>query len=406
MSGFPPGVSGQAVDAMLLDLNKLHGPREHVERTLPPSVFDPPDPDYRVAAPVELSMDVAKAGRRRVRGHGTCAATRLELACGRCLEPFEMPVEAAFELRYVPQSRRTPARRRAGDRRRRPRDRVLPRRDAGRRRPAARAVSARAADEAAVQRGVPRPVPAVRHEPESDRLRVQRRSGKIPAGAAQGPVERDRRRIEMPNPKRRHSKTRTAKRRTHDALKPVPVGTCPQCQEAKAPHQVCPHCGYYGAARCARSKRHRLVRTPSIRSTDRAGPRVPARSRPSRGGRHRSAGRFASTSESAHRHRRDGRRPRARAHRRRRAGGGAPPADRAAAGRRRAATSSASWRGIPARDALDIEILHAPERDRDGGAGRGGAAAEAAARRSGWRPKRCATAGPRRCSAPATPARR
>ena len=49
----------------------------------------------------------------------------------------------------------------------------------------------------------------------------------------------------VPNPKRRHSKTRTAKRRTHDALKPVPVGTCPQCQESKAPHQVCPHCGYY-----------------------------------------------------------------------------------------------------------------------------------------------------------------
>ena len=49
----------------------------------------------------------------------------------------------------------------------------------------------------------------------------------------------------MPNPKRRHSKTRTAKRRTHDALKPVPSGTCPQCQEAKPPHQVCPHCGYY-----------------------------------------------------------------------------------------------------------------------------------------------------------------
>lgn len=49
----------------------------------------------------------------------------------------------------------------------------------------------------------------------------------------------------MPNPKRRHSKTRTAKRRTHDALSAVPVGACPQCREAKAPHQVCPHCGYY-----------------------------------------------------------------------------------------------------------------------------------------------------------------
>ena len=38
----------------------------------------------------------------------------------------------------------------------------------------------------------------------------------------------------MPNPKRRHSKTRTAKRRTHDTLKAVPTGTCPQCQETKA----------------------------------------------------------------------------------------------------------------------------------------------------------------------------
>lgn len=49
----------------------------------------------------------------------------------------------------------------------------------------------------------------------------------------------------MPNPKRRHSKTRTAKRRTHDALKPAQVGTCPQCHELKLPHQVCQNCGHY-----------------------------------------------------------------------------------------------------------------------------------------------------------------
>jgi len=49
----------------------------------------------------------------------------------------------------------------------------------------------------------------------------------------------------MPNPKRRHSKSRTSKRRTHDTLKPVAVGTCPQCQESKAPYQVCATCGYY-----------------------------------------------------------------------------------------------------------------------------------------------------------------
>ena len=49
----------------------------------------------------------------------------------------------------------------------------------------------------------------------------------------------------MPNPKRRHSKTRTAKRRTHDTLTPVGFGECPQCHEPKLSHQVCPHCGYY-----------------------------------------------------------------------------------------------------------------------------------------------------------------
>lgn len=49
----------------------------------------------------------------------------------------------------------------------------------------------------------------------------------------------------MPNPKRRHSKTRTAKRRTHDALKPVNTSECPQCHEPKLPHQVCPTCGFY-----------------------------------------------------------------------------------------------------------------------------------------------------------------
>ena len=42
----------------------------------------------------------------------------------------------------------------------------------------------------------------------------------------------------MPNPKRRHSKTRTAKRRTHDALQPVGLSECPHCHEPKPPHRV------------------------------------------------------------------------------------------------------------------------------------------------------------------------
>jgi uncharacterized protein len=86
---------------MLLDLIRLHGAREHVERTFQPSVFDPPDEEYRVVAPVELSMDVAKAGGDTFRVSGNYR-TRLELACGRCLEPFEVPIESDFDLRYVP----------------------------------------------------------------------------------------------------------------------------------------------------------------------------------------------------------------------------------------------------------------------------------------------------------------
>jgi large subunit ribosomal protein L32 len=49
----------------------------------------------------------------------------------------------------------------------------------------------------------------------------------------------------MPNPKRRHSKARTSKRRAHDFLAAPSTTTCPQCSEPKLPHRVCMNCGYY-----------------------------------------------------------------------------------------------------------------------------------------------------------------
>ena len=49
----------------------------------------------------------------------------------------------------------------------------------------------------------------------------------------------------MPNPKRRHSKSRRGKRRAHDFLESVTPGICPQCLEPKPPHQACQKCGYY-----------------------------------------------------------------------------------------------------------------------------------------------------------------
>jgi large subunit ribosomal protein L32 len=49
----------------------------------------------------------------------------------------------------------------------------------------------------------------------------------------------------MPNPKRRHSKARRDRRRTHDSLDTMSQSTCSNCGVAKMPHRVCPSCGFY-----------------------------------------------------------------------------------------------------------------------------------------------------------------
>ncbi len=49
----------------------------------------------------------------------------------------------------------------------------------------------------------------------------------------------------MPNPKRRHSKSRGRMRRAHDALEKTNLTACSNCQRLKLPHRVCPYCGYY-----------------------------------------------------------------------------------------------------------------------------------------------------------------
>ncbi|MEO0072155.1 MAG: 50S ribosomal protein L32 [candidate division WOR-3 bacterium] len=49
----------------------------------------------------------------------------------------------------------------------------------------------------------------------------------------------------MPVPKRRHSRQRGRKRRTHWKLQPPKLVECSHCHKPKLPHRVCPHCGYY-----------------------------------------------------------------------------------------------------------------------------------------------------------------
>ena len=49
----------------------------------------------------------------------------------------------------------------------------------------------------------------------------------------------------MALPKRRQSKARGRKRRTHYKSKLKSTALCPQCASTKLPHRACPNCGYY-----------------------------------------------------------------------------------------------------------------------------------------------------------------
>lgn len=50
----------------------------------------------------------------------------------------------------------------------------------------------------------------------------------------------------MANPKRKHSKARTAKRRSQYKVETLPqTHTCPNCGGDKVLHRACPTCGHY-----------------------------------------------------------------------------------------------------------------------------------------------------------------
>ncbi|MCG6915070.1 50S ribosomal protein L32 [bacterium BMS3Abin03] len=49
----------------------------------------------------------------------------------------------------------------------------------------------------------------------------------------------------MPHPKRKNSKSRRDKRRTHYKASVPSMSTCSHCGEIKLAHRACPSCGYY-----------------------------------------------------------------------------------------------------------------------------------------------------------------
>jgi uncharacterized protein len=87
---------------MQLDLTRYRQPVSQFGRTFQPSEVEQEGDAYRVVAPVRVDLEIHK-DKDRFRLTGT-AQTELELACGRCLEPFRMPFEGQIDVRYLPAS--------------------------------------------------------------------------------------------------------------------------------------------------------------------------------------------------------------------------------------------------------------------------------------------------------------
>lgn len=49
----------------------------------------------------------------------------------------------------------------------------------------------------------------------------------------------------MAVPKRKTGRAKTNSRRSSHKLEASAISTCPQCNQPKLPHRVCPECGYY-----------------------------------------------------------------------------------------------------------------------------------------------------------------
>ena len=89
---------------MRLDLSQIRTALERYEKVYRPeafsSVFRDDRDTFQVVGPVSLAFDIHRNQQQfRLAGGVT---TTLELPCIRCLEPFTLPVDAPFDLRYQP----------------------------------------------------------------------------------------------------------------------------------------------------------------------------------------------------------------------------------------------------------------------------------------------------------------
>jgi len=86
---------------MRLDLSKLKSGVQHLDRRYDPDAFGLEGEEFRLIAPVHLVADVTRDGQK-VRVVGSLTTT-IECDCGRCLDPFAVPVRASIDLLYFPE---------------------------------------------------------------------------------------------------------------------------------------------------------------------------------------------------------------------------------------------------------------------------------------------------------------
>ena len=82
-----------------LNLSTIRTAQERFENIYAPELLGA-ETDFRVVEPVSLAFDIFK-DKTLFRLVGRVQTT-LELACGRCLEPFTLRVDQTFDLRYQP----------------------------------------------------------------------------------------------------------------------------------------------------------------------------------------------------------------------------------------------------------------------------------------------------------------
>jgi len=85
---------------MRLELSHIRLPETEIAKVFAPADLPGEGEEYRVKTPVDLRLTIHK-DHDRYRLVGT-VKTELELDCSRCLEPFVLPVDRAFDLRFLP----------------------------------------------------------------------------------------------------------------------------------------------------------------------------------------------------------------------------------------------------------------------------------------------------------------